>query len=180
MRKFAVLVFITILLFSFAACKKKEEAAPERKSSMPQGPIVDAPEGSPPGHGTPGKKTEFQVVVPPEVTGMWSKVTIIVDDKKMNKKNEFTLNIGDEFTIPDSNLTVKIGPFLPDFKMSGTVITSSSNEPNNPSVGVAVFENGTRVFPPSGQWGWLYVKFPAIHAFQHERFALALKEGVKK
>jgi len=180
MRKFTVLISITILLFAFAACKKKEEPAPVQKSPMPQGPIVDTPAGTPPAHGTPAQKTEFQVVVPPEVEGMWSKVIILVDDKQNKTQKEFTLRIGDEFNIPDSNLTVKIGPFLPDFKMAGTVITSSSNEPNNPSLGVAIFEGGTRVFPASGQWGWLYVKFPAIHAFQHERFALALKGGVKK
>lgn len=183
MRKLTILISITILIFALGACKKKDEPAPVQKSPMPQGPIVDTPAGTPappPGHGTPAQKTEFQVVVPPDVPGAWSKVTIIVDDKKTNKQQQFTLKIGDEFNIPDSNLMVKIGPFLPDFKMNGTTITSTSNEPNNPSVGVAIFEGGARVFPASGQWGWLYAKFPAIHAFQHERFALALKEGVKK
>jgi hypothetical protein len=180
MRKFTILISITILLFALGACKKKDEPAPAQKSPMQQGPIVEEPSGTPPpGHGAPAQKTEFQVVVPPEVSGMWSKVTVVVDDKKTSKRQEFTLKVGDEFNIPDSNLTVKIGPFLPDFKMNGTVITSSSNEPNNPSVGVAIFEGGARVFPPSGQWGWLYAKFPAIHAFQHERFTLALKEGVR-
>jgi hypothetical protein len=180
MRKFTVLILITILIFALGACKKKEEPAPVQKSPMPQGPIVDTPASPPAGHETPAQKVEFQVVVPPEVAGMWSKVTLVIDDKKTNKRQEFTLKIGDDFNIPDSNLTVKIGPFLPDFKMNGTTITSTSNEPNNPSVGVAIFEGGARVFPASGQWGWLYAKFPAIHAFQHERFALALKEGVRK
>ena len=181
MRKFTILISITVLLFTLGACKKKEEQAAVQKSPVPQGPIVETPsEQAPPGHGTPVQKTEFQVVVPPEVTGLWSKVVLVIDDKKTNKRQEHTLKIGDEFNIPDSNLVVKIGPFLPDFKMSGTVITSTSNEPNNPSVGVMISEGGTQVFPASGQWGWLYAKFPAIHAFQHERFALALKEGVKK
>jgi hypothetical protein len=179
MRKFTILISITILLFTFGACKKKEEQAAVKKSPVPQGPIMETP-SAPPAHGTPAQKTEFQVVVPPEVAGQWSKVVLVIDDKKTNKRQEYTLNIGDEFNIPDSNLVIKIGPFLPDFKMSGTVITSTSNEPNNPSVGVEIFEDGTKVFPASGQWGWLYVKFPAIHAFQHERFALALKEGVRK
>lgn len=179
MRKLTVLVFVTILLFTLGACKKKEEPVPAQKSPVPSGPIVETP-ASPPQHGTPAQKTEFKVVVPPDVTEMWSKVTIVITDKKKNKQEEFSVKIGDDLKIPDSNLTVKIGPFLPDFKMTGSVITSSSNEPNNPSVGVAIFEDSTRVFPASGQWGWLYAKFPAIHAFQHERFALSLKEGVKK
>ncbi|MBI4681821.1 MAG: hypothetical protein HY757_01795 [Nitrospirae bacterium] len=179
MKKFIMVISMSILLISFGACKKKEDQSSAQKSPAPKGPIIETP-SSPQGHGTPAQKTEFQVVVPPEVPGMWSKVTVVIDDKKTNKKQEFTLKIGDEFNIPDSNLVVRIGPFLPDFKMNGTMITSTSNEPNNPSVGVAIFEGGTRVFPASGQWGWLYAKFPTIHAFQHERFALALKEGVKK
>ncbi len=179
MKKFIMVISITILLFSFGACQKKEEQSSAQKSPVPKGPIIETP-SSPQGHGTPGQKTEFQLVVPPEVGGQWSKVTIIVDDKKENKKKEFTLNIGDEFNIPGSDLTVKIGPFLPDFKMNGTVITSSSNEANNPSVGVAIFQDGNKIFPNSGEWGWLYAKFPTIHSFQHERYSLTLKEGIKK
>jgi hypothetical protein len=64
--------------------------------------------------------------------------------------------------------------------MSGTVITSSSNEITNPSLGVAVFDGDKKLFPESGEWGWLYAKFPTIHSFQHERFSLVLKEGIKK
>ncbi len=178
MKKLIILMSITILLFATGACKKKEEQ-PASKSPVPQGPIIDAP-SSPPGHGTAGQKTELQVVVPPDVAEQWSKVIIIIDDRKNNKKEEFTVNIGGEFNIPDSNLTVKIGPFLPDFKMSGTVITSSSNENNNPSVGAAVFEDGRQLFPSTGKWGWLYAKFPTIHSFQHERYSMTLKEGIRK
>lgn len=178
MKKGLFIILIIAVLFSFQACKKKEEQ-PVPKSPVPKGPIVEAPSAPPP-HGTPGQKTEFQLVVPPEVEEQWVQVTIIVHDKMEDKKQEFTVNIGDELKIPDSTLTVKIGPFLPDFKMSGTVITSTSNEPNNPSVGVAVLENDKQVFPPSGQWGWLYAKFPTIHSFQHERYGLTLKEGIKK
>jgi len=179
MKKILIILSVTILLSSLWACQKKEEQSAAQKSPAPKGPIIDT-QSTTPGHGTPGKKTEFQVVVPPEVKDYWSQVTIIVDDKKENKKQEFTVNIGEKLKIPDSNLTVKIGPFLPNFKMSGTVITSSSNETINPSVGVAVFEDEKKLFPTSGEWGWLYAKFPTIHSFQHERFSLALKEGIKK
>ncbi|MBI5409149.1 MAG: DUF2155 domain-containing protein, partial [Nitrospirae bacterium] len=101
-------------------------------------------------------------------------------DRKQNKQQELTANIGGEVKIPDSNLIVKVGPFLPDFKMNGAVITSASNDLNNPSVGVAIFENSAQVFPSSGKWGWLYARYPEIHPFQHDRFGLKLKEGIKK
>jgi hypothetical protein len=39
-------------------------------------------------------------------------------------------------------------------------------------------QNGNKIFPPSGEWGWLYAKFPTIHSFQHDRFSLSLKAGL--
>lgn len=177
MKRFILTMLITVILFSFSACKKKEEST--SKSPMPKGPIIDTPDVSP-GHGTRGPKTEFQVVVPSDVKEGWSSVVFIINDKKENIKREIKVNIGDEFKIPGSDLTVKTGPFLPDFKMSGQIITSASNKPNNPSAGVAIFKDGEKVFPSSGKWGWLYINFPTIHSFQHERFELTLKEGIKK
>jgi hypothetical protein len=179
MKRIYIVASAIILLASLWSCQKKDEQVAAEKSPVPPGPIVDTQSG-PQGHGTPGKKTEFKVVVPPEVEAQWSQVVIIVEDKQENKKEEFTVNIGGDLKLPDSDLTVKIGPFLPNFKMSGTVITSSSNETTNPSVGIAVSDGEKKLFPTSGEWGWLYAKFPTIHSFQHERFSLALKEGIKK
>ena len=181
MKKILLLLLITGILFTFGACKKEKEqpVAEATQEQMPQGPIVDI-SSTPKGHGAEGQKTEFQVVVPPEIKAEWRQVVIIVEDRKENKTEEYRLNIGDEFKLPASNLTLKIGPFLPDFKMSGTVITSASNELVNPSVGIAVFEDGKQIFPASGEFGWLYSKFPTIHSFQHERYGLILKEGFKQ
>ncbi|MBI4848166.1 MAG: hypothetical protein HY808_06250 [Nitrospirae bacterium] len=187
MKKTFLIILAAVVLFSFLSCKRKEEQkpVPQQSTSAPRGPIVDSPLTPPPGHGTPGQgqKVEFQVVVPPEVSAKWSGVKFIVEDRKENKKLELTAPVGSELKIPDSNLVVKVGPFLPDFKMNGPVITSASNEMTNPAVGVTVLENGSQIFPAPGgtaKWGWLYQKFPAVHAFQHERFALALKEGIQK
>ena len=177
MNKILLMISLAALLFSFGACNKQEEQ-PVSKGPAPRGPIMDS-KSAPPGHGTPGKKTEVQIVIPRIVKEQWTQVTIILDDKKENKKQELTLNIGDEFKIPDSKLTIQIGPFLPDFKMTGSVITSSSNIPNNSAVGFAIMEDGKKIFPPSGKWGWLYAKFPDAHSFQHERYGLTLKEGIK-
>ncbi len=178
MKKYLILLFACIMIFSLAACQKKEEPKAAQKSPMPSGPIVDD-SGTPPGHGKQAPKTEFSVVVPPEVQATWMGVTIVVKDKKENSEQEFTVTSGEEFSIPDSSLTVKVGPFLPDFRMSGSVITSASAEPNNPSVGISIIDDGKKVFPSAGEWGWLYAKFPNIHSFQHERFSLTLKSGTK-
>jgi hypothetical protein len=178
MKRASLIILSIIFVTSLTSCQKKEEKA-AAKSPVQQGPIIDVPAPAP-GHGTPAVKPQFKVVVPPEVKGNWANVTITIDDKKENKQTDYVVPLGGELKIPDSNLTIKVGPFLPDFKMSGDVITSSSNEPNNPAVGIIVYEDGKKVFPSSGKVGWLYSKFPTIHSFQHDRFSLVLKSGSKK
>jgi hypothetical protein len=177
MKKCATVFVIAVVIFSIGACKKKEE---EKVSQPPiaQGPIVDSPALSP--HKAPGQKIQFEVVVPPDVEAGWSAVKLLVEDKKANKTEEYTVQIGEELQIPDSKLMVQVVHFLPDFKMSGPVITSDSNNPNNPSVGVTILEDGKKIFPGTGELGWLYSKFPTIHPFQHERFGITLQEGVEK
>ncbi len=176
MKKVLLIVIAVMLLFSLWACEKQEEQAVS-KTTTPKGPIIDTPAAGV-GHDSEGQKIVFKVVVPPEVEEKWTAVVIVVDDKQENKQEEFTVPIGDDLIIPDSDLTVKIGVFLPDFKMSADTITSTTSEPNNPAVGIAIMQNGNKIFPPSGEWGWLYAKFPTIHSFQHDRFSLSLKAGL--
>jgi hypothetical protein len=177
MKKILLFSVIALLMVVFVGCQNKGEQAVV-KEPVRKGPIVETPATAP--HGISTSKEKFQVIVPDEVKKQWTKVVLIVDDRQENKTQEFTVNIGDEFKIPNSNLVVKVGPFLPDFKMSAQTITSASNDPNNPSVGVAIFEDSKQIFPTSGKWGWLYANFPTIHSFQHERYGLTLKEGIKK
>ncbi len=177
MKKCFTAIAIAMILVSFSACKKKGE---ESISEPPlrKGPILDAPLTTP-GHQR-DQRIQFEVVVPEEVKNKWSAVKLLVEDKKLSKTQEFTVNLGDELKIPDSKITVKVEHFFPDFKMSGQIITSASNKPNNPSAGIVVFEAGKQIFPESGKVGWIYEKFPTVHPFQHKRFGLILKGGVER
>jgi hypothetical protein len=196
-RSLSVVMVVVMILFSIAGCKKKEEQqqpATQQQGGIPQGPIVETPMSPPsapmgqmpPGHGMPGDaapKVEFQVVVPQEVKDRWSAVKFIVEDKIHNKQLEISAPIDGETKIPDTNLLVKVGPFLPDFRMDANTITSSSNEPKNPAVGVIIYEDGKQIFPePGKKWGWFWARkeLQMMHLFQHQRYALTLKEGVKK
>jgi hypothetical protein len=159
-KRFLVVLAAAMLVLTVGACKKKEE------TPIPQtvpGPGIVMPVG------------ETQIIVPESVKEKWSAVTITIEDKMTRKTSDVTINLGDEYTVPGSNLKIKVGEFLPDFKMRGNIITSSSDEPNNPAVRVTVFEDEKEIFR-----GWLYSKFPAIHPFQHEKYGLLLKEGIKK
>jgi len=161
------------LVLAFGACKKKEEKPPVPQAGMP-GQQQQVPPGHPGGQVTM-PKGQTVVNMPDSVKGKWKAATLVVEDKNTKKKNEYTVNLNSDFTVPGSNLKISVGEFLPDFKMEGLNITSLSNDPNNPAVNVKIFEADKEVFK-----GWLYSKFPAIHPFEHAKYSITLKEGVKK
>ena len=120
-------------------------------------------------------KGETTVNVPDSVKGKWKGVVLVVEDKATKKATEYTVNLNSDLKLPNSDLKVSVGEFLPDFKMEGLSITSMSNEPNNPAVRIKVSEGGKEIFK-----GWLYQKFPTIHPFENPKYSLALKNGIKK
>lgn len=162
-----------LFLAALTACGKKEEGKTGAQPVQP--PPVSMPESHPreasPMFNLP--QGELNISVPDTVRGKWRAVTLLVEDKVNKSSKDYAINLGGELTIPDSKLVIKVGDFLPSFVMSGSAITSSSNEQDNPAVHVSINENGKEIFK-----GWLFSKFPTIHPFQHERFGITLKEGV--
>lgn len=190
-----VVTLCLILVISMSSCKKKEE--PPIKvpfQPVPQGPIQPAPQGpiqpAPQMPMQPAPQTPMpgamsmgktKVVVPDTVKGKWSAVKLIVEDRTAKKTQEYTVNLNSDFKIPDSNIKIYVGDFLPDFKREGIILTSSSNEPNNPAVGVRILEGNKQIFPThEKKWGWLFSKFPLIHPLQHPRYNIHLKEGIPR
>jgi hypothetical protein len=194
-RGVAVLVCLLSVAILGLGCKKKEEQAIPRAPVTPQAPeqtpqtpgqppqAMQQPAQQPqaqkqPGqaapHGTMAPKTEKSVVVPDDVKKKWNKVKLVLEDKNTKKTTEYAIKLGSDFEFPGTDLKVSVGEFLPDFRMDEGSITSASSEPNNPAVRVEVFEKGKSVFK-----GWLYVKFPAVHPFEHQRYNITFKEAVK-
>lgn len=162
----AIMLGISFIL-SLGACKKKEETPPP---PTPQGitPTTQSP------HSVIMPKGEIKVVVPDNVKGKWSAVKLSIKNKETSNEEQVTIKLNSEYQIPNTNLKIKVGDFLPDFKMDGLTITSASAEPKNPAVKVTIYENNKEIFK-----GWLYSKFPNIHPFQHEKFSVTLIEGIK-
>lgn len=127
-----------------------------------------------PQYDMPAAPMERKTVVPDDVKSTWRAVTIRVENKRDRSVKNYEVPIGGELTVPDSHLVVKVGEFLPDLVIQGALLTSASNNPNNPAVHVTVSEGGKEIFK-----GWLMALFPAIHPFQHERFGLTLKEALR-
>jgi hypothetical protein len=196
MKKVLVVVCSLSLLLAAGACKKKQEqtapqpSMPGTQQQLPPGHPGMAPGGPgapnvPGTAGAPGNvvmpKGETNLKVPDGVKGKWKGVVLVVEDKATKKISEYTVGLNSDLKIPNSNLKITVGEFLPDFRMNGLEITSMSNDPNNPAVGVKIFEGGNQIFPaPGKKWGWLYAKFPTMHPFEHAKYGIALKEGVRK
>jgi hypothetical protein len=109
------------------------------------------------------------VIIPEEIKGRWKAVKIAVQDKEKNQQDVYTVDIGSEFTVADSNLDLKVKNFLPYFQMDGLTLTSASNDPRNPAAQITISENGREVFS-----GWLFSRYPNTHAFQHPRYSFSL------
>lgn len=158
-----------LLIFAAGACKKKEE--------KPVFPMTGMP-----GQMQPGQqghqlmpKGETIVTVPDSVKGKWKAVVLVVEDKTARKMKEYTVNVNSDLEIPGSDMKISVGEFLPDFKMDGLTLTSMSNEPNNPAVRITVVEKDKEIFK-----GTLFLKFPTIHPFEHPKYSILLKNGIKK
>jgi hypothetical protein len=194
------------LVFSLSACKKKETppAEPQTPGAVAPGPLMPPgqvqpgqmpPVQMPPGQVQPGQmpppgtqrpglmmpRGKAHVVVPDSVKGRWSGAKIVVEDKFTKSKHEYTVKLDSDFKIPSTDLSVHVGDFLPDFRMDGLNLTSASNNPVNPALAIRVFEKGKQIFPaPGKEWGWLFAKVPSVHPFEHQKYGIILKEGVKK
>ncbi len=182
MRRFGMTIVVGLALSMIAfGCKKKEEQ-PVPKTPAQQQPMsapMQAPMSTPmqtpmSPHGNAGTKAEKKIVVPADVKAKWNKVKFVFEDKASKKSSEYTVNVGSELKVPNTKLKIVASEFLPDFRMDESTITSASDMPNNPAVRLEVFEDGKSIFK-----GWLFSKFPATHPFEHQKYGLTLKEGVK-
>ena len=182
-RKIMVAACSLALLIAAGACKKKQEQ-PVPQTNIPGQQMPAGQPGQPgmqPGQKIVMPKGETKIVVPDMVKGQWKAVILQVDSKATKKTAEYTVNLNSDFKIPNSNLKITVGEFLPDFRMNGLEMTSATNDPNNPAVGVKIFDGSKQVFPaPDKKWGWLYSKFPTMHPFEHPDYSIVLKSGVKK
>lgn len=155
MRKIALILVVAIASgLVVAGCSKKEEK----------------PEATPTGAVT---KKETVVKVPEIVAGKWKAVKIAVQDKSQSKETVYTVDVGGQLALPNSDLTLKVEAFLPHFIMEGATLTSQTNEPKNPAVQIKIFQADKEVFK-----GWLFTLYPTTHAFQNPKYSFSLVDFV--
>ncbi|HSS45612.1 MAG TPA: DUF2155 domain-containing protein [Thermoanaerobaculia bacterium] len=113
--------------------------------------------------------------VPPEVARAFSGVQLAWRDKSNGQEGVLDVHLGEAAKLPGSNLEVRAEVYLPAFSMTGQAITSTGIQEENPAARVTVAENGSQLFG-----GWLFLRFPDVHPFQHSRYAVRLVGGIRK
>ncbi len=117
---------------------------------------------------------ERKTVVPKSVEGKWKAVKILIRDKADEENNAMELvSLGSTFSLPNSEIRVKVGPFFPNFMMDETTITSVDNELGNPAIYLVIEEKGKELYK-----GWIFKNYPTLYAFEHEQFGLQLMDSV--
>lgn len=114
------------------------------------------------------------VVIPPALQNRWKAVRIVLKAKKSGKEQSFALPLGQDAKLPPSPLHITLQYPLPSFSMEGGVFTSKSEQMENPAV-FAILREGNKVLFQ----GWMFVKFPDTHAFEHPDYAIRVVEFVK-
>ncbi|MCG6551185.1 MAG: DUF2155 domain-containing protein [Candidatus Magnetominusculus sp. LBB02] len=180
---------VTLIGCAFAvlvACSDKQAPAPEvsinqdtlaKQKQEAQHPVnrPDISNERPSPHQETGEKHQLDIVVPENVRDKWQAVKFSIRDKKADKTQTVTVQLGSEYTVAGTSITIKPTVFLPDFKMDSHTITSVSAELNNPAVNVVISDTDKELFK-----GWLYSKYPDVHPFEHDTFAIILVEAVRK
>ncbi|MDT8316577.1 MAG: DUF2155 domain-containing protein [bacterium] len=155
-------LFVVVLSALSLACSEKKDVA-----QSPHG-ALDVPQGQPQVVAAPAR-----VEVPNEILSAWKAIRVEVIDFMSAKAARYTVNIGGEKEIGDSGIKIKALNFLPAFQMNVPIITSRSNELENPAAQIEVYEGGEQIFK-----GWLFTLYPTTHAFMHPKYSITLIEGI--
>ena len=160
-----MMIFRTLILlaaaavFALAGCGGKEETAqsPNDTGELLQ-PMMSGP---------------AEVSVPDEIKAAWKGIKVEITNNETGKKEVVEISIGEDRLVEGTGLKVKAISFLPAFQMNGPIVTSRSNEPDNPAAQIEISEGESQLFK-----GWLFTLYPTTHAFTHPKYSIALMEGV--
>ena len=195
------LLLISICLvftFSLLGCPSEQKPVVDPEPAAQQEPVVDPepaaqpdeeaalPEGHPPLDQPTATGPEMEdseekaierksrtVTVPESVLGKWQSVRLAIVFKETGKLTELSTSLGQISPIPGTDLAVEPLHFLPSFHMGQETITSLDNQLNNPAALIRIYETEKQIYQ-----GWFFLKFPAVHPFEHQTVSIALAGAI--
>jgi len=117
-------------------------------------------------HAKSGVKTRLNI--PADVKAKWKTVVLSVDGKDITVR-KLQIAVGGETGIDKSGLTVRVVAYVPAFRSDAGVVTSASNNPDNPAVLIQLVDKA-RVLSE----GWVFQKLPDFNTYQSEKLHLQL------
>jgi hypothetical protein len=182
-RLLTLIIPLALLSFVVSGCQQsgttstsaepKSEMKPAVKEALSKAaalpPASDPHAGVQPPHPPIKKATETAIVVPEDVAGKWESVVLKIENKVDKAAAEQTIPLHSDYRISETNLTIKVGDFLPQFTMDEGMITSVSNNDVNPGVKVTILDGEQEIYS-----GWLFKRFPDMHPFQDPRVSVTL------
>jgi hypothetical protein len=140
----SILLAAVLLVVTFSGCGKKKEQEEVQKarewelSNFAEG-VTPAPKPAP-------LPKDVVIVVPESTKAAFHKVKMGVGNRKTKEISKFDVKIGGTAAVPGTGFTIKIGPYLPHFKVDGKTITTKGDEPDDPAVRATITEGGKVVF----------------------------------
>ncbi len=158
-------------------------AHPELSASA-QAPAAASQPGLPAGHppmpaqqgmtsfSHPQSGAQSTVNLAPEVKAKWKSVRLAVAPKGGTEKTD-TVTVGGKLAVGGTRLTLVVLAYVPAFTSNAGVVTSSSNEPNNPAVLVQLLDGGNKVAE-----GWVFQNLAEFNTFRPDSVQVRLLGGV--
>ena len=117
-------------------------------------------------HAKSSVKTRLNL--PADVKAKWKTVELSVDGKDITVR-KLQIAVGGETSIDKSGLTVRVVAYVPAFRSDAGVVTSVSNNPDNPAVLIQLVDK-TQVLSE----GWIFQKLPDFNTYKSEKLHLQL------
>jgi hypothetical protein len=166
-------LFVSLVVFgtlTMAGCRGKIQPQSQAKPPHPPMPMDQTHGMMPPTMGGEARP----VVIPDALKGKYSGVELVVTEKGQAQGKTYTVGLNKSLAVPGSDLVIEVGDYLPSLSVGENEVTSGLEE-NNPAVQIRVTEKGAEIYN-----GWLFQNFPNVHPFQHERFSISLKRGLRR
>jgi hypothetical protein len=112
---------------------------------------------------------QLSVVVPDSVKARWTAATLAV--RVGGSEKEIKLAIGAKATL-GSDLQLQLLHYLPAYTSNFQMVTSSSSDPLNPAVQIAVLSKGQVLAE-----GWVFQNLPDFNSFKSEQVHVRLVSG---
>jgi hypothetical protein len=139
---------------------------------MPAGhPPMPAQQGMP-SFSHPQSGAQSTVNLAPEVKARWKSVRLAVAPKGGTEKTD-TVTVGGKLAVGGTRLTLVVLAYVPAFTSNAGVVTTSSNEPNNPAVLVQLLDGGNKVAE-----GWVFQNLAEFNTFRPDSVQVRLVGGV--